>query len=169
VDGIGTTRLAGQFSMLRGLGDDAREYFSASVASLYRHFVSEVAASRERGYEEIDSVARGRVWVGSDALEYGLVDRLGTLDAAIESAAGLAGLEAGEYRIDRVEPQLDFAERLAVEFAGAVTPLLSSLRIEPPWLARLAAVVEMTTHPLSFVADWNDPRGLYTYCLCDIH
>jgi protease-4 len=47
--------------------------------------------------DEVHEIAQGRIWSGKKALELGLVDKLGTLEDAIESAALLAGLE--DYRI----------------------------------------------------------------------
>lgn len=43
--------------------------------------------------EEVDKVAQGRVWIGSDAIDLGLVDQLGTLDDAVTAAAEMAELE----------------------------------------------------------------------------
>jgi len=63
-----------------------------------------LARSRERrgrSYAQIDAVAQGRVWTGKQALEQGLVDQLGGLDAAIALAkqkAGLPALAAGGAR-----------------------------------------------------------------------
>ena len=48
-------------------------------------------------YEQVDAIASGRVWAGTDALELGLIDMYGGLEKSIEVAAGMAGLE--DYRI----------------------------------------------------------------------
>ena len=50
-----------------------------SVRHTYDDFVGKVAEHRERAVEEIDRAAQGRVWIGTDALDRGLVDRLGSL------------------------------------------------------------------------------------------
>jgi protease-4 len=52
-----------------------------------------VAAGRKKSIEYIDSIAQGRVWIGADAIKIGLVDRIGTLDDAIASAAKMAKLK----------------------------------------------------------------------------
>lgn len=168
VDGIGTTDLAGQFSPFRGIGDDARELYGQTVQSLYRQFIGEVAEHRGQSSEAIDLVARGRVWSGRDALDIGLVDQLGDLDDAIESAARLAGLGEGEYEVDFVQPELDFFERLAVEFASVTTPLFDAFNIETPWMREIAGLLEIASDPVEFINRWNDPRDLYTYCFCDV-
>jgi protease-4 len=61
----------------------------------YATFVDRVAAGRHLEREKVLALAQGRVWTGSDALERGLVDRLGGLDAALAEAAMLGGLEWG--------------------------------------------------------------------------
>jgi protease-4 len=65
----------------------------------------------------VQEIAQGRVWVGTDALQVGLVDRIGGLDDAIESAATLAGIE--EYRLGMYphfkEPLIEFIESLTGE------------------------------------------------------
>ena len=43
--------------------------------------------------EEVDGIARGRIWTGKQALENGLVDELGGLDLALSIARKKAGLE----------------------------------------------------------------------------
>ncbi|MEB3034453.1 signal peptide peptidase SppA [[Mycobacterium] nativiensis] len=59
----------------------------------YDDFVARVAQGRNLSTEEVDAVARGRVWTGADAAERGLVDELGGLRTAIHRAKVLAGLD----------------------------------------------------------------------------
>jgi protease-4 len=56
--------------------------------------VAKVAQGRRRPVAEIEGIARGRVWTGSDALEHGLVDQLGGLRDAVQIARSRAGLPA---------------------------------------------------------------------------
>jgi protease-4 len=58
----------------------------------YRQFLADVAEGRQMSVEAVDAVAGGRVWTGAQALEHGLVDQLGGLDAAVARARDLAGL-----------------------------------------------------------------------------
>lgn len=60
----------------------------------YADFVARVAEGRNMSTEEVDAVARGRVWTGADAAERGLVDELGGLRTAVRRAKVLAGLDA---------------------------------------------------------------------------
>jgi protease-4 len=168
VDGMGTTKLSGQYDLTRALGPDIDAIIGESIRHTYDEFVSKVATSRERSVEEIDAVARGRVWVGRDALERGLVDELGDLDAAIESAAALAGLEKGEYDIDYFEPELGIAAQLLVELGAATAPIGAALGLEPRISPAFLDMLKAATEPLEFLARLNDPRGIYAYCFCDV-
>ena len=58
---------------------------------IYEAFLGNVSAGRGMSPEEIDEIAQGRVWTGSDALEIGLVDELGSLSDAVRYAAISAG------------------------------------------------------------------------------
>lgn len=80
------------------LSTEAREKIQQMVERGYRTFLSRVAEGRGMTLEQIDAVGQGRVWLGSKALELGLVDRIGGLDVAIERAAILAKLT--NYSID---------------------------------------------------------------------
>jgi protease-4 len=70
------------------------EALNASITDIYNDFVSIVADGREKTFAEVNEIARGRVWTGSDAKEQGLVDELGNLDDAIAGAVELAGLDS---------------------------------------------------------------------------
>jgi protease-4 len=62
----------------------------------YRVFVEKVAGARRRKFEEIEPLAQGRVWLGTQARRNGLVDELGGLDRALELARQRAGIPRGE-------------------------------------------------------------------------
>ena len=74
------------------------------IDDFYTNFVTVVAEGRGKTYEEIDAIAGGRVWAGSDALELGLIDMYGGLKKSIEVAAEMAGLES--YRVESL-PRLE--------------------------------------------------------------
>lgn len=78
--------------------DEERALIQRMVERGYRTFLSRVAEGRNMTLEQVDQVAQGRVWLGSKALELGLVDELGGLSTAVEAAAKLANLS--EYRLD---------------------------------------------------------------------
>ena len=74
------------YSPRRGFTDDERERLAATMDAIYDDFVAKVARGRGRPVVEIEAIARGRVWTGSDALGIGLVDELGGLRDAVRIA-----------------------------------------------------------------------------------
>jgi protease-4 len=77
---------ADMFSVARVLDDDERSLVERELEAVYWGFVDVVAQGRGQSREQIDAIARGRVWAGADALEQGLVDRLGGFEIAVEEA-----------------------------------------------------------------------------------
>jgi protease-4 len=69
----------------------------ANTEATYQIFLDRVSKGRNMPVEEVHKIAQGRVWTGRDALEVGLVDKLGDLDDAMATAARMAGVD--EYRI----------------------------------------------------------------------
>jgi protease-4 len=84
------------YTEYRAWNDDERERVRAMNGAFYEDFVKRVAEGRKKGFDEIDSVAQGRVWTGAEALQHGLVDRLGGLEEAIEVAKERAGIGKGQ-------------------------------------------------------------------------
>ena len=80
------------YSSRRGFSEDERARFGVIIDAFYDDFVAKVAAGRRRPVAEIETVARGRVWTGRDALEAGLVDELGGLRDAVRIARERADL-----------------------------------------------------------------------------
>ncbi len=170
-DGFGTTRLSGQAEPVRDLGPDARRIVQSSVEEAYRQFIERVAASREMSVERADSLARGRVWIGGDALELGLVDNLGNLDGAIAVAAERAGLKRDEYGVRYIQEETGFRERFAmgmVSVGNRVLEWAGVSRVGLPGGGGLATLVEQIDTELRSLARFNDPRNLYFHCFCEL-
>ena len=109
-----------------GIGLDAqldpvqREAMNASITNIYEDFVSIVADGRGMTFEDVDAIARGRVWTGEDALEIGLVDELGDLESAIADAAARAGLDSlDEDEIVFLPEAMDPLQAFVEDLAGA--------------------------------------------------
>ncbi|MBV9210546.1 MAG: signal peptide peptidase SppA, partial [Acidobacteria bacterium] len=95
-------KLAGMFRETEKFTDEERAKFTQMISSTYYDdFVPKVAKGRGRDPEYINSIGQGRVWMGSQAKENGLVDEFGGLDKAVEVAKGLAHIPA-EKGIQRV-------------------------------------------------------------------
>jgi protease IV len=82
------------FSDTTPFTEGQRAKMRTSVETVYHTFIERVAASRHLSLEAVDAVSGGRVWTGEQALEHGLVDQLGDLQAALAKARELANLSA---------------------------------------------------------------------------
>jgi protease-4 len=80
------------FSTARPMSDPERKMMQGWVDSFYDQFVERVANGRRMSAAQVDAVGRGRVWSGAQALERGLVDRMGGLADALREAKKRAGL-----------------------------------------------------------------------------
>ena len=119
-DVVSKGKNAGWLSMQSPFTAAEREVFLGTMKDVYRLFTSKVAAGRKLDMETIEKLAEGRVFTGRMAKEAGLVDRLGTLDDAIDEAKALAGLAADE-EIERVllpEPRGLFDDLFGMQGLG---------------------------------------------------
>lgn len=117
-DTVNVTKNANAFSPFRNLGEEERAVLKQRTEMIYNTFLERVADGRDIPLERVREIAGGRVYAGERALEIGLVDRLAGLDAAIVSAAELAGLNEEDYTVGeypRIKPPL---ERLIEDLLG---------------------------------------------------
>ncbi|RYJ41226.1 signal peptide peptidase SppA [Flavobacterium beibuense] len=82
------------YSLFTPLEDETRAIITESVENIYTTFVNRVAKGRNMSFEQVDSIAQGRVWAGTEAVKNGLVDEIGGLDDAIAYAAKLGKTES---------------------------------------------------------------------------
>lgn len=87
---------ASDYSPFVPMDENFKNFAQQSVENIYTTFVSRVAAGRKMTTAQVDSIAQGRVWSGSEAKKLGLVDEIGGMDAALKYAASLAKVK--EYR-----------------------------------------------------------------------
>ncbi len=92
VDGTSSTQ-AGEWDERLPMPDYVTNSIQASIDHTYKKFVNKVAENRKMPYKEILSIAGGRIWSGEKALQLGLVDKIGDLNDAVESAANIAGID----------------------------------------------------------------------------
>jgi protease-4 len=92
-DRVKTGQYADAPSATRALTITEQKFLQSGVDSVYYTFKSRVAAGRQKSVDYIDSIAQGRVWTGADAIKVGLVDKIGSLNDALASAAKMAKLK----------------------------------------------------------------------------
>jgi protease IV len=78
------------------LNDEQRAKLRREIETFYKGFVERVAAGRKKPYDTIEPLAQGRVWLGAQAKQNGLVDELGGLDRAIEMVRDRAKISSSE-------------------------------------------------------------------------
>lgn len=91
VTNVGSSKHSDMYSLTRPLDAEETAFMQKSVDDIYEAFLENVSAGRGMDKAEIDEIAQGRVWTGSDALKIGLVDEIGTLADAVRYAAIAAG------------------------------------------------------------------------------
>ena len=107
-DRVKTGQFADAPSATRALTVTEQKFLQAGVDSVYYTFKSRVAVGRQKSVYYIDSIAKGRVWTGADAIKVGLVDKIGTLNDALASAAKMAKLKG--YSIKSYPESRSFIE-----------------------------------------------------------
>ena len=90
VDVVKTNQHADYGTGLRPLDGTEMATIQNSIEQIYSTFTKRVADGRKMTVAQVDSIGQGRVWAGVDALNIGLVDKLGNIDDAIAKAAELA-------------------------------------------------------------------------------
>ena len=117
-DRVNTSTYADAPSSTRALNATEQKFIQAGVDSIYNTFKNRVAKGRNKSVEYIDSIAQGRVWIGADAIKVGLVDRIGTLNDAIASAAKMAKLKG--YSIKAYPEPKSFIEDFIADYEDKV-------------------------------------------------
>ena len=154
-DGVGTGPFVGALDPIGGVGDAMARALQSNVEYGYRRFVDLVAEGRGLASEDVEAIAQGRVWLGIDAKEHGLVDELGHLDEAIARAAALADLE--RYQVRYVEKPLSTQDILMRQF-------LDGIGFEPSTGGPHRTLGGMLVRELGRLGSLNDPQHLYALC-----
>ncbi len=116
---VGTNKQSVGYSLFEPMSEDFRNVTEEGVKDVYSTFVNRVAQGRGMTPEEVDNIAQGRVWTGTEAFENGLVDKLGSLEDAIKMAAELAEIET--YRTTNYP-------RFKVDFQDTFSPFSISAK-----------------------------------------
>jgi protease-4 len=141
---------------------EERAVVERQVGGFYAQFVGKVAEGRRLPGARVEEIARGRVWTGSQALERGLVDRLGGLAEAVALAKELAGLDE-EALVRRLEPTGGFPASVfpALAAFGDDGPSPAQVALSRiPEIQAAALLAEMGT-VLALPEDWLGAPGAY--------
>jgi len=163
-DGVGTSPLAGAFDITRPLDPKVGILIQSIIDKGYRDFVGNVAKARGKDFAAIDAIAQGRVWTGQQALDRGLVDRIGSLDDAIRDAAQQANL-GKDFNVRYAEKPMGALERFLTNVGDSTethVALSWGLRL-PSWVAELPRLAP--EFALFRTAEAGKPH-VYAYCFC---
>ncbi len=167
VDGVGTTNLSGQLRVDRALGDDAKKLLQSTIEHGYEEFLKRVADGRKKTRDEVHAIAQGRVWVGTDAQKNGLVDHLGLFDEAVKAAARHANIK-GDYEIKRIEPELTWAESLALQIKVWFARNIFGEVVSHSPLFKVSQQLQPVERELERWSRMNARDYRYAYCFCEV-
>ncbi len=171
VAGAGTTWLVGAYDPRRAMDPRFEQLIQTVISHYYGDFTNMVAKARKSTPEKIDAVAQGRVWSGQQALERGLVDRLGGLGDAVAEAIRLGKLPA-DARLKYVEADpgrlQQWMERLGVQLPAVwqAQPALQQMATALGLGAALPAAAIQDLAWLAAAADRSKPLAASVHCLC---
>ncbi|SHM26227.1 protease-4 [Duganella sacchari] len=170
-----TTWLGDAGNPLRPLDPRFGQVIQGSINHIYEEFTTKAAKARKTTPEKIDAVAQGRVWTGAQAKDRGLVDRLGSYNDALKSAAARAKLPA-DYRVVYVEREISKFDRL-VEMIGGGTAQVIAQAVSTQLKLGAAATTGLPPSAASSIANdlgWlseitaqRKPFTAITHCLCE--
>ena len=103
-------------STFRPLTGYQKQVITGYIEDVYDTFVNHVSNGRDMTWGQVDEIGQGRVWIGSDAYNVGLIDEFGGLTASIEYAAKMAGIDS--YVLKELPEQKDPIEELFKELFG---------------------------------------------------
>nr|WP_315484697.1 signal peptide peptidase SppA [uncultured Undibacterium sp.] len=173
--GTTTTWMADSFNPLRPMNPKFGEVIQQGINNIYHEFTTKAAAARKTTPEKIDAVAQGRVWTGEQAKERGLVDKLGSFNDALKSAATRAKL--GEaYRVTYIEREPSKFDRIFSMFGDNAAQAMSKalndkfkVAVAPTGIPP-AAATEMVKE-LNWLADLRKENRSYmvmAHCMCTL-
>jgi protease-4 len=166
VDGVGTTKLSGQLRIDRPMGEDAKVLLQSMIERGYEEFLAHVAEGRKKTRDQVHAIAQGRVWIGSDAKEKGLVDKLGLFNDAVKSAAKRADIT--DYEVERIETDLTFAEQIALQIRVWFAKTFAGDFVSRNPLLNVSQQLEPLQRELDRWSRMNSRDHRFAYCFCDV-
>ena len=157
VDGVSSTK-AGEWDEREAMPENITNLIQSSIDRTYFKFVNKVATNRDMSYEDVLPIAGGRIWSGYKALELGLVDKIGDLGDALDSAAKLAEIE--DFSVKTYKKPLD-------PFELFINGLLENINIKINIDPRLKLINSTLEKHLKII----DPnkKNILAYCFdCEI-
>lgn len=160
-DGVATSPLA-DITSTKALPPEFSQMMQLNIENGYKTFLGLVADSRHKTPEEIDQIAQGHVWIGSDAKANGLVDELGDFDDAVKKAADLAKLSKWQLNWYVSEPSL--SDLVFSQVSASVHAMLPAA-IQAYLPAPVSKMAMELKSQADLFSNMNDPQNRYALCL----
>ncbi len=151
-DTVKTAKFADLGTITRAKTDEELALFQNTVDWVYAQFLGKVGESRKIDRKLLEEIAQGRVWSGTEALKFGLVDELGGLADAVKYAATKAKL-GDDFRVAEYPQKKQFAE--------SIKEALEGRRREQSFSGPVGMFIRQATEELQSLNKFNDPRGIY--------
>lgn len=152
-DGVNWGTNSGIWSLNKPFSDTEAERINAMLDQVYKAFLERVSKGRDMSIEDVDKIARGRVWTGQRAVKIGLADEIGGLREALNYTATALGAKDknGIDIITLPEPKSAFEELIALleeqgmvyeglKFQGMIGSTVGPLMNQASVLSRMGPV-----------------------------
>ncbi|MBH2766881.1 signal peptide peptidase SppA [Serratia marcescens] len=160
-DGVATSPLA-DIAVTKALPQEFSQMMQLNIENGYKNFLDLVAKSRKMTPQQVDQIAQGHVWLGSDAKANGLVDQLGDFDDAVKKAAELAKLQ--QWQLDWFVDTPSLSDVVLSQFGVSIHAMLPAA-IQAMLPAPLASVANAVKEQPGLFNNLNDPQNRYAICL----
>jgi protease-4 len=161
VDGVKTSRYSDLFSSHRAATADEIAIVQKMVDQVYDDFLQVVSEGRKIDYAQVHEIAQGRVWLGVNAKEIGLVDKMGGLSEAINLARELAKKPyASIIQVPALHSGRENILQKLLSDEDTENPVFVRARSRDPALQILKTHLKL----LNQVNSLNDPKGIYLRC-----
>lgn len=160
-DGVATSPLA-DIAVTKALPQEFSQMMQLNIENGYKNFLDLVAKSRKMTPQQVDQIAQGHVWLGSDAKANGLVDQLGDFDDAVKKAAELAKLQ--QWQLDWFVDTPSLSDMVLSQFVVSIHAMLPAA-IQAMLPAPLASVANAVKEQPGLFNNLNDPQNRYAICL----
>ncbi|CAI1610505.1 MULTISPECIES: signal peptide peptidase SppA [Serratia] len=160
-DGVATSPLA-DLAVTKALPPEFSQMMQLNIEKGYQNFIDLVAKSRKMTPQQVDQIAQGHVWLGSDAKTNGLVDQLGDFDDAVKKAAELAQLK--QWQLNWFVDTPSLTDMVLSQFGVSIHAMLPAA-IQSMLPAPLASVAMAVKEQPGLFNNLNDPQNRYAICL----
>ena len=168
-DGSGTNQWSGSFRVDREMSSEVKRLVQSQVDYGYDEFINKVSKHRNIPKDTVRTVAEGQIWTGAEALDNGLIDALGGFNDALNEIEALTNLSETEYGLIYLQQEISPTESLAISFLNTLHSLDITF-LKPSSMS--PAFDYLNSQIEQFMFPWmrfNDPKGLYAYCFCELN